>query len=57
MWKEVADAGFNFLLSEESGRHGMYVSKPIPWKEINGKKVSLMELYRDRVCWLNLSPF
>ncbi len=57
MWKEVADAGFNFLLSEESGRHGIYVSKPIPWKEINGKKVSLMELYRDPGMLAELKSF
>jgi len=47
IWKEVADAGFNYLLSKESGRHGIYVSKPVPWKEVEGKRVNLMELYRD----------
>ena len=47
IWKEVADAGFNFSNSSESGRHGIYVAKPVPWKEINGKRVNLMELYRD----------
>ncbi len=47
IWKEVADAGFNYLLSNESGRYGIYVSKPIPWKEIDGQRFNLMELYRD----------
>ncbi len=47
IWKEVADAGFNFLNANESGRHGIYVAKPVPWKEVNGKRVNLMELYRD----------
>lgn len=47
IWKEVADAGFNYLLSKESGRHGIYVSKPIPWKEIDGQRYNLMELNRD----------
>ena len=47
VWKEVADAGFNFMLSRESGRYGIYVSKPVPWKEIDGKRFNLMELNRD----------
>jgi len=48
IWKEVADAGFNFMLSRESGRYGIYVSKPVPWKEINGQRFNMMELYRDK---------
>ena len=47
IWKEVSDAGFNFMLSNESGRYGIYVSKPIPWKEIDGQRFNLMELNRD----------
>jgi hypothetical protein len=47
IWKEVADAGFNYLLSGESGRYGIYVSKPIPWKEIDGQRFNLMEINRD----------
>ena len=57
IWKEAAEAGFNFTLSEESGRHGMYVSKPIPWKNINGQKVSLMELYHDESMLDELTSF
>jgi hypothetical protein len=47
VWKEAADAGFNFVLSQESGKYGIYVARAVPGKEVNGKKVSLMELYRD----------
>jgi hypothetical protein len=47
MWKEAADAGFNFVLSEESGKHGIYVARAIPWKTIDSVRVSLMETYRD----------
>lgn len=47
IWKETADAGFNFLLSEQSGRHGIYVSKPVPKTRLAGRRVSLMETYRD----------
>jgi hypothetical protein len=47
MWEEVAEAGFNFTLSKESGQHGIYVSKPIPWATLDGRKMSLMELSKD----------
>jgi len=47
MWKEVSGAGFNFVLSNESGKYGMYVSRAIPTKTIDGVRVSLMETYRD----------
>jgi hypothetical protein len=47
MWKEAADAGFNYVLSEESGKHGIYVARAIPWKVIDSLRVSLMETYRD----------
>lgn len=57
IWKEVADAGFNYLLSTESGRHGIYVSKPVPWKEVEGKRVNLMELYRDNNMLEELKTF
>jgi hypothetical protein len=57
IWKEVADAGFNYLLSGESGRHGIYVSKPIPWKEVDGQRFNLMELYRDESFLEELKAF
>lgn len=57
IWKEVADAGFNFMLSKESGRHGIYVSKPVPWKEIDGQRFNLMELNRDESFLNELKAF
>ena len=57
IWKEVADAGFNFMLSRESGRYGIYVSKPVPWKEIDGQRFNLMELNRDNSFLEELKTF
>ena len=33
MWKEASEAGFNFVLSEQSGKYGMYVEQAI--KKLN----------------------
>ena len=57
IWKEVADAGFNFMLSRESGRYGIYVSKPVPWTEIDDQRFNLMELNRDESFLEELKAF
>jgi hypothetical protein len=57
IWKEAADAGFNFVLSEQSGKYGIYVARAVPWKTINNQKVSLMELYRDNSLLPELKDF
>lgn len=57
MWKEVADAGFNFTLSNTSGKHGIYVSKCVPWKTLDGHKMSLMELARHESLLDELKQF
>jgi hypothetical protein len=57
MWKEAADAGFNFVLSEQSGKYGIYVAKKIPEKSLNGTRVSLMETYRDPSLATDLKKF
>ena len=57
IWKEAADAGFNFVLSDQSGKHGIYVSRRIPWKNVDGRRVSLMELYRDESMLGELKQF
>ena len=46
IWKEASEAGFNFVMTNESGRYGMKVSRPIPKVSISDIKVSLMEVHR-----------
>ena len=47
IWKEAAEAGFNFVLADEPGKHGMYVSRRIPTRRIDGRTYNLIETHRD----------